>query len=274
MTRTLEPLSQRDSRWASLHLGLSSDITLGMAGCYVTSFSVLAYYYGHPTLPDSMNQLLIGANLFADTDLISNDDDLSKLFGDIQYVQTNHYESIPADLNLLKDLVSDVKKSVIVEIDLGNNQVHFSPVVDCDGTTVTIMNVWDGKTVDMKSVYGDPAVKILKFVVYEGTPASNPAPDTVMEVKQSDYVKLLQKSSELDKIGLGLHFDQQTIDAFGFSDKVLAVVNKAQSSVVSPVVPDTTQTPESPSVQPLTPSQTNLVIKFLSMIGLKLGEQQ
>lgn len=269
--RNFETLSQNDPRWSSIHLGLSNSITLGVAGCLVTSFCALAYYYNHQINPDQMNQLLINGNLFANQDLISSDDDLSKLFPDIQYIQTNHYENVAANLELLKDLIADVKKSVIVEIDLGNGQVHFTPVVDCDGSNVTIMNVWDGKVENVNTVYGDPAIKILKYIVYEGTPAQDPAPDTIIEIKQGDFLKLMQKSQELDKIGLGLEFDQQTIDSLGFSEKVLEAFKTAQNSAPTAPAPETAPATNSASEQPLTPSQTTLLQKLLGLIGLKLG---
>jgi len=168
--RTFEPLSQNDPQWASTLLGKSITITLGQAGCLVTSYAVLSYYYGTPLSPFDINQKLKDAGLF-DGSLISADDDLSKIINTIHYVQSNDYPG-PADLQLLQELLADPMKCVIVEIDLGNASVHFAPVVSCDGTAVTIMNVWDGKVEDLNSIYGDPATKILKFVVYQGTPAA------------------------------------------------------------------------------------------------------
>jgi len=274
MPRELEQLSQNDPRWKDLHLGLSDSVTLGQAGCLVTSFSVLAYYYNQQITPDQMNQMLINANLFANQDLISSDDDLGKLFPDIKYLQTNHYENAPADLSLLKDLVSDLTKCVIVEIDLGNGQVHFTPVLASDGSSVTIMNVWNGQDESLNTVYGDPETKILKYIVYQGTVAQDPAPDTVMEIEQKDYIKLMQKSEELDKIGQKLNFTQQDIDTLGFSDKVIQKfedLQNAQISTPTPPVAEPASDANSLPQQPLTPSQTTLLQKLLGLIGFKLG---
>ena len=270
--RQFEPLSQNDPRWKDLLLGLSDRVTLGQAGCFVTSFAILAYYYGHQVLPDAMNQQLINANLFANQDLISSDDDLHKLFPDINFLETIHCENAPADLNVLKDLVADLSKSVIVEIDLGNGQVHFTPVLACDGTNVTIQNVWDGKIEDLKSQFGDPATKILKYVVYQGTPASDPAPDTLMEIKQSDFIKIDQKSLELDKIGAAIGFNQEAIDSLGFADKVIAKYEQAVSSASSQPAPEGSQSPESSPVQPLTPPQVSIVQRFLSLLGVTISK--
>lgn len=272
MQRTFIQFSQRDPLWADVPLGNSSTITLEQAGCYVTSFAILANYYGHAINPAEMNKELKDAKLFEDG-LISADNDLSKLFPDIQYVQSYFFPNatlttpaVPADLNLLKDLLSDEKKTVIVMIDLGRNQVHFTPVVDCDGTTVTIMNVWDGKVEDLKTVYGDPSEVILKYVVYTGTPQSV----TMIEVEQNDWVKLLQKSSELDKIGAGLQFSQKDIDSFGFSQLVLDKFKTATSSVSVPPVPDAAPVTNSLPQQPLTEVTPTLAQKILSFFGLKV----
>lgn len=270
MARTLEPISQNDSQWKDTLLGNSITITLGQAGCLVSSYSVLSYYYGTPLSPLEINQKLKDAGLF-DGGLISADDDLSKILPSINYVQTNHYENAPADLSLLQELLSDPAKAVIVEIDLGNSQVHFTPVLSCDGTNVSIMNVWDGHVEDLKSVYGDPATKILKYVVYQGTPAQDPAPDTFLEIKQADFLKLMQKSEELDKIGLGLKFTQEEIDSIGFSQKVLEAFKTAQTSTPVTPAPESANVTNSTTMEPLTTSQLTLLQKVLGLIGLKLG---
>jgi hypothetical protein len=266
--RTYEPLSQNDSRWKDILLGNSATYTLGQAGCYVTSFAVLSYYYGVPLSPTDINQKLKDAGLFSGG-LISADDDLEKILPSIKYVKSLNYPG-PADLQILKDLLSDPSTSVIVEIDLGNKEVHFTPVIACDGTNVTILNVWDGHVADLKSVYGDPATVILKYVVYSGTPAVVTAPDTILEIKQGDFLKLMQKSEELDKIGAGMSFTQIEVDTLGFSSKVLQKYQEAQNSAASIPTPESAPVSNSAPDQPITNKQFALLQSFLSLIGLKL----
>jgi len=268
--RNLELLSQNDPRWQNIHLGTSPTVTLGQAGCLVTSFCVLAEYYGIPILPDAMNQRLINANLFADSDLVSNDEDLHELFPDIQYIESVHSEKIPADLNLLKAFLSDPTQSVILEIDLGNGQVHYTPAVDSDGISVSIMNVWDGRVEDLKLTYGDPATVILKYIVYKGLPKSMDQTTTVIEIDQADFLKLRQKSESLDKLGEYLGFDQPTIDSLGFSDQAIAKVESLKNSASPTPAPDTITNENSTPEQPLTPTQQNIVFKFLGLLGFKL----
>lgn len=188
-------ISQNNPLWKGKILGdpQKSTITLGQAGCYVSSFAVLASYYGHSITPDQMNSELLSRNLFAQGNLMSNDNDLQDVFPDIKYTISYYFPNkppTPANLGLLRDLMSDPANSVIVCIDLHNGTVHFTPVVDCDGTNVTIMNVWDGVVRDFKSVYGDPATNIIRFIVYKGNvaPAEPSQQDLIDELRhQRDH---------------------------------------------------------------------------------------
>lgn len=240
--RTFLQLSQNDSRWAGSWLGNSTSVTLGAAGCYVTSFAVAANYYGHVTDPSDMNNRLKAGNLFASSTYISNDDDLQQIFPDCLYKQTYHYEAVKADLVQLQQLLQDPTLVVIVEIDLGNGSVHFSPVADCNASTVTIMNVWDGKLEDLGSVYGDPATKILKFVVYQGTPVS--ADDPIVCDKKSVRDMLVTKATSLDTIGSFLHYGSDVIQTVGFGDVVVNTIKELQKEVANiPVSPAQSSTP-------------------------------
>lgn len=206
MRHNLVPLSQNDSRWSKEKLG-GSPITLGQAGCYVTSFSVVAQYYGHIINPSEMNQTLIEKNLFVKGNLISNADDLTDIFTDVRWTISYYYPNkppTPANLSLLRDLMSDPRKSVILCIDLHNGSIHFTPVVDCDGSSVTILDVWDGKEKDFKTFYGDPATNILRFIVYEGTPQNIPitppsdSETTLRLERDHNYNLLVSVLDELD----------------------------------------------------------------------------
>lgn len=173
MVHQLEQLSQNNLAWSTSPLGTSS-ITLGAAGCYVTSFSVLAAYYGHKITPFEMNRLLVERKLFVSQNLISNPDDLEDIFPDIKFTMSYYFNNStgrPADLAILRDILSDPNKTVIVCINIHDKSLHFTPVIDCDGERVTIMNVWNGQVEDFTKLYGDPKKNIIRFIVYTGTPA-------------------------------------------------------------------------------------------------------
>ena len=167
--------SQQDPQWAKLPLGTSTNgATMGSDSCYVTSMAMVACYYGKSTDPEQLNKFLIANNLYVDGDLIGGDDTLNKVYPDINYEQDYFYPNqppTPADLTLLHSLMDDPTVSVILEINLGNHQ-HFVVCTGCNGTT-TIADPESGTVIDFKSLYGDPATNIIKFVVFSGAPATN-----------------------------------------------------------------------------------------------------
>lgn len=139
-------------------------------GCYLTSMATLAKACGKTITPWMLNQAFLQNQLFVGM-MISSDDDLTKVFPDIIYQQTLHYEQVPADLTQLKTLMDDPTMWVILEIDLGNGNTHFVLCLGVNGV-ISIADPETGACIDFASKYGDPATNILKFVVYKGTPAS------------------------------------------------------------------------------------------------------
>lgn len=178
--------NQRDPQWEYTPLGTAT-VDIGQDGCYDTSMADCACYFGKVTDPLQLNKAFTDNKVYENTDLLP-DNALSDIYPDIVYQETDHYETTPADLNKLKDLVADSTLFVIVCIDMGSGNVHFTPVVDCDGTTVTIANPWDGQIENFSNSYGDPAKNILKFVVYKGTSAMN----TTMDQNAVNVAKAVQ----------------------------------------------------------------------------------
>ena len=171
---------QRDPRWAGQRLGTVDGSTIGQYGCYVSSLAMVAKYYGHDVTPASLDDLFTNGKFYNNGNLCS-DDILQKVFADCKFVRAYNYPNTPADLNLLKTLISDLTISVILEVDFNYNpadgiQTHFVECVDCDGTKVTIADPWYGGIVDLSVHYGNnPAQTILKYVVYQGKPIAQTA---------------------------------------------------------------------------------------------------
>jgi hypothetical protein len=170
--------AQRDPRWAGVELGTCPGATIGQFGCYLSSFAMLACYYGHQITPPGLDALFREGAEFVDQDLCS-DNDLQAAFGDCVYVETRDYSTQPADLQYLRDALADPSRSVILELDFDHNpsdgiQTHFVVAVDCDGTDVSIADPWYGGVAPFAAHYGPaPATTIQKLVVYSGTPAQS-----------------------------------------------------------------------------------------------------
>lgn len=134
---------------------------------------MIARYYGKITDPVDLNKALKANNLYIGTDELA-DDALTKIYPDIIYQESLVYPNdppTPADLTKLKELMDDPTLSVILEIDMGNGSTHFVVCVGVNGV-VTIDNPWDKAQEDFAYLYGDPVRKVIKYVVYKGTPAS------------------------------------------------------------------------------------------------------
>ncbi len=154
-------------------LGFSPSVTISQSGCLLTSFAMIARYYGKATDPVDLNRAFKAANLYLELDDLA-DDDLTKIFPDVVFQESLLYPNeppTPADLTKLKELLDDPTLSVILEIDMGGGNTHFAPCVGVNGV-VTIANPWDKTVEDFSANYGDPVKNILKYIVYKGTPAS------------------------------------------------------------------------------------------------------
>lgn len=142
--------------------------TIAQSGCYLCSFATLAKACGKNITPVSLNQTLIDKLLYVNQNE-QVDDNLTKVFPDLVYQESLHYETIPADLEKLRSLMADPSTWVILEIDLGSGFTHFVLCAGINGV-VSIADPEGGVIIDFASKYGDPAKNILKFVVYKGTP--------------------------------------------------------------------------------------------------------
>lgn len=199
--RTLPKVfNQNDPQWEFKPLG-DGTADLGNDGCLDSSFADAAAYFGKDTDPLRLDQAFQSAGIFVQGDLLT-DDALQKLYPDIIYQGSDHYESIPADLGKLQSYLNDPSLFVIICIDMGNGNVHFAAVVDTDGQAkVTIANPWNGLVQDFSTLYGDPKKNILKLIVYKGTPPTASQPDCLVPNTpewQATYAQLVSKATSFD----------------------------------------------------------------------------
>jgi Peptidase_C39 like family len=203
--RTLPQLySQQDPQWASTVLGTGNNaITIGTSGCYLTSFSMIANYYGHQINPLQLNQLFISNNLYVEGNELT-DKALQSLYANCTYQQSIDYSNTPASLSILQTYLSDPTMSVILEVNANPEgpsstlETHFVVAIACDGTNITIADPWTGQ-LNSGTPYGDWPTTIQKFVIYKGTP-----PATGTYVDSATFDTLVSKSTNYDafvKIG-------------------------------------------------------------------------
>jgi len=112
-------LSQRDQRWASKKLGTSSVCTIGSDGCLLTCCSMVLHYFGHPVLPDSLNDQLVRVNgFYQGSRLVWGK--VSELYSDVQFdwqvFNEGECADKPAPLDLIDRLLNE-KIPVIVKVD-------------------------------------------------------------------------------------------------------------------------------------------------------------
>jgi len=147
--------SQNDPSWQQSNLG-TSDISLGNAGCYVTTFANLATFYGHVTNVIQMNQLLDNAGQFFDGSEIASDSSLSVLYPDLEYQTTTN------DSNLLNTYL-DANEPVILKLNAPSLAgTHFALAIGYQDGQLMIADSWDG-TVKPVTAYGD----ILNMIFYK-----------------------------------------------------------------------------------------------------------
>jgi hypothetical protein len=161
--------------WAGQRLGWCNGVTLGSDGCYVTADAQVATHYEHPITPGQMDDRMTGPDpahsLYAAgasgcKDLMY-DNNLSKVFPDIQYVETRSWPGA-ADLSYLR-MAGD--EEIIIGLDnlnQGSLSRHFARVFDYNPVTGVLLidDPWWGRTLNFASLYGSPARNVMKAVKY------------------------------------------------------------------------------------------------------------
>jgi hypothetical protein len=175
---------QRDPAWSAQRLGEGQG-TIGLYGCYLTSYSTIAKRHGFDFDPPTLNGLFLSHHVYVEGNLLT-DSALAQVCPGVQYVTTIPYETIAADLIKLKNLLEDPEVDVIVELDFDHDvangvQTHFMPIDSCDGLMPVGADPWYEEIAPLAKNYGpDPGLVIQKYVVYRGPlPAPVSPPDPV-----------------------------------------------------------------------------------------------
>jgi len=167
-------LSQKDQRWASKKLGTSSVCTIGSDGCLLTCVSMVLHYFGHPVLPDSLNdQLVRVGGFYQGARLVWGK--VSEIYPDVQFdwqvFNDGECSSKPAPLELIDRLLGE-KIPVIVKVDFnpgGELQEHWVLIVGKDEAGSYIINdPWTGEEYFFQAKYGDPKRYIFAIRCYRG----------------------------------------------------------------------------------------------------------
>ena len=147
--------SQRDTEWAEDSLGASKELTLGQAGCLVTSVaSTLSDLTGRPIAPGELNQWLrenkgfVGGGLFVFTSVATLAATL---------VERIDCQMQPAPIDHLTEVFADGAGVVI--------QVDSRPGGDMDQHWVRLLSVdeKDGQIMDPWQLPGGELMKLSKY---------------------------------------------------------------------------------------------------------------
>lgn len=184
MVLSIQPFSQRDSRWASLTLGNVKSTTIGSHGCVITAMAMLCTYYNHPLTPDKLNDFLNQNNLYYDGNLFVNGS-ISRLFSDVKFDKVIFCEDVPAPVDEIKRYLDQGMPMVVALINQGIR--HYILVVGYQGSKIFANDPWQGDTVAINDRWGDPASKILQVNFFSGIAAG-----VTTDIDQtSDYKKII-----------------------------------------------------------------------------------
>lgn len=165
MKLPISPMSQRDQRWASQRLGTVNGITIGSHGCITTDMCMLATYYGHPILPNQIDDILTNQHLYFDGDLFVNNS-ITRIFPDIKFDKVVFCESTAAPIAEIKRYLDEGKPSVVALINQGIR--HYVLVTGYEGDRIFCNDPWQGDHIAINDRWGNPATKILQINFFSG----------------------------------------------------------------------------------------------------------
>lgn len=155
--------SQRDTEWSEDALGASKELTLGQAGCLVTSIaSTLSDFTDRPISPGELNWWLrenrgfVGGGLFVFTSI--------ETLG-LHYVKRIDCQTQPAPIDHLTELLA-AGFGVVIQVDSrpgGELDQHWVRLLAVDERDGQIMDPWQ--------LPGGELVKLSKYFAADWTPA-------------------------------------------------------------------------------------------------------
>ena len=168
MKLLIEPLCQKNTRWARKKLG-TSNVTISGYGCYLVCLSMLLKYYDHEQDPGVLNELFKSNEVYDKGNLIRGWA-VNRVYNDIKYDE--HYEcpDIPCNLGKI-DAYLEKRMPVIAMIDfspIAGVQSHFVLIIGKENDSYLINDPWTGETYFFEAKYGDPALNIYGLRLYSG----------------------------------------------------------------------------------------------------------
>ncbi len=154
----LKQYSQRDPKWSAKLLGFDNSITIGTAGCLLTSMAMVCSVYGFTETPDTLNDKMKAVQGYQGP-LIMPYLIAQALPGMIyaNYIQSNNQPAPLAEI----DAALAQGQPVIVEVDFSpaqGLQNHWVVLVSKQGSDYAIADPWpqpvDAKEVTLTSRYG------------------------------------------------------------------------------------------------------------------------
>jgi GH25 family lysozyme M1 (1,4-beta-N-acetylmuramidase) len=165
----IEPLSQKDTRWANEKLG-TSPVTIGAYGCLITATAMVCNYYGKDTNPSKLNQDLIVVNGYESGNLMKWGA-IETIYPDI-ILDWDRFLANPTDVDI--DAVLKRDQPVIVQVDYNLAtpalDQHWVVIVGKDGDDYLIADPIDGSTAYLSRYAG----KAWRMAVYKQVAIEEP----------------------------------------------------------------------------------------------------
>ena len=203
MKLLIEPLCQKNTRWARKKLG-TSNVTISGYGCYLVCLSMLLKYYDHEQDPGVLNELFKSNEVYDKGNLIRGWA-VNRVYNDIKYDE--HYEcpDIPCDLGKI-DAYLEKRMPVIAMIDfspIAGVQSHFVLIIGKENDSYLINDPWTGETYFFEAKYGDPAKNIYGLRLYSGEVKEvEDDSDTIKDLENKNKALLKQLENTSAAVGI------------------------------------------------------------------------
>ena len=186
----LKQYSQQDPQWSAKLLGFDNAITIGSAGCLLTSMAMVCSVYGFTETPDTLNNKMKAVQGFQGPLIMPSS--IAQALPGMLYANYIQSANQPAPLAEI-DVALAQGQPVIVEVDFSpaqGLQNHWIVLVSKQGSDYAIADPWpqpvDAKVVTLTSRYGFGASpsQIIKAAIWLNgpsgplTPPASPNLDT------------------------------------------------------------------------------------------------
>lgn len=160
--------AQNDINWKNEKLGFSTS-SIGLYGCLVTSYAILASYYGKNINPLQMNQLFKDNDCFVNGSYIKSNNVLSIVFPDIRFDSVTYLDGVTVTDKHINEIIRNIDDGypVIVKIKTPGGTDHYMVACDYDNGLI-VVDPADGKRRRMSEKYGEDKNILLRYIIYKG----------------------------------------------------------------------------------------------------------